>query len=144
MQDHIGGNYVFERGTERRHKHGRQIRDETHRVGENDIGPMGQLHHARGRIQRGKQKVLGHDIGRRQPIEQRRFTGIGITDQCHHWVRHFAAAFTVQPARALHLFEIFLDAHHAFLNDTPIRFDLRFTRTTQKAEAAALAFEMGP
>ena len=50
----------------------------------------------------------------------------------------------MQAACALDVLYIGFDPDHALLNETPVGFDLRFTRTTEKAEATALALKMGP
>jgi hypothetical protein len=50
----------------------------------------------------------------------------------------------MQLAGALDLVEFILDTADAVFDHAPIRFELGFARTAKKAEAAALAFEMGP
>ena len=50
----------------------------------------------------------------------------------------------MQPARALHLFEFFADFCDALADQPPVGFDLRFARTAEEAEAAALALQVGP
>src|SRR5207253_6084114 len=44
-----------------------------------------------------------------EPVEERRFAGIRVSDQRHHWIWHTFAALAMQPARSLHLFEVALD-----------------------------------
>src|SRR6185437_5770840 len=47
-------------------------------------------------------------------------------------------------AGSLDLVEFALDARDAVFDHTAVGFKLRFTRSTKKPEAAALALEMGP
>src|SRR5271170_7962178 len=50
----------------------------------------------------------------------------------------------MQSARAFHLLQFLADLEDTFADQAAIGFDLCFTRTTQEAEAAALAFQVGP
>ena len=52
---------------------------------------MRQLDRARGRVERREQHVLGEDLGRRQPVEQRRLAGVGVADERDDRVRHAGA-----------------------------------------------------
>ena len=50
----------------------------------------------------------------------------------------------MQLARALDLFQFGLDLRDAFADQAAVGLELGFARTAEKAEAAALTFEMGP
>src|SRR3546814_2554278 len=50
----------------------------------------------------------------------------------------------MQPARALDLIEFAPQPRHAIADQPAVGFDLRFAGAAEKAEAAALAFEVGP
>ena len=50
----------------------------------------------------------------------------------------------MQAARALHLVELAADLGHSVANHPAIGFDLRFARSAEKAEAAALALKVRP
>ena len=79
-----------------------------------------------------------------QPVEQRRFAGIGVADQRHHRIRHAAARLAMQAAGALDVVELALQPGDALADQPAVDFELAFAGAAEKAEAAALAFEMGP
>ena len=64
MQDHVGLNHLLQRGAEGRDQHGRQVGDEAHGVGQDDLEAARQLHGAQGRIERREQHVGFEQYGR--------------------------------------------------------------------------------
>src|SRR5260370_35321140 len=105
---------------------------------------MGQLDCAQCWVERREQHVGGEHAGLAETIEQSRFTSVGVAHERHDRIRHALAAVAVELARALDLAEFHLDARDALFDHAPIGLDLRLTGPAEKAEAAALAFEMCP
>ena len=50
----------------------------------------------------------------------------------------------MQAPGAAHLLQFLAQAGDAVADQAPVRLDLRFTRAAEEAEAAALAFKVGP
>ena len=144
VQNNVGLDHFLERGAECGDQHGRQVGDETDRVGENDARAVRQIDGAQRRVERGEQHVGREHARLRHAVEQRRFAGIGVADQGDDRIRHAAAAFAMQFAGAFDLAELVLDLGKPLLDHAPVGFKLRFAGTAEKAEAAALALEMGP
>ena len=73
--------HLFQRRAERRDQHGRQIGDEADGVGKDRRAAVRQLMPPHGRVERREQHVLRHHVGAGQPVEQRRFAGVGVADE---------------------------------------------------------------
>ena len=95
-QDQISFQNLFQGGAEGGDQLGRQVGDEAHSVGGDDLAARWQHNPAHRRVQRGKQHVLGQHLCAGHPVEQRRFPGVGIADQSHQRKRHLAARGAVQ------------------------------------------------
>ena len=144
VDDHIGRHNLFKRGPKRRDQLGRQIGNETDRVGQDRLVHAGQPDPPHGRIKRGEQQIFGHYRCPGQPVEQRAFSGIGIANQGDHRPRCFFAPAAMQAAGAADLIEFAAQLCHPVADQAAIGFDLGFARAAQKAEAAALAFKVSP
>lgn len=58
MEDQVGLEHLFKRGAEGGDKLGRQVGDEAHGVGQDDLLARRQGHAAHGRVEGGKEHVL--------------------------------------------------------------------------------------
>ena len=103
-----------------------------------------QLEPPHGRVEGGEQHVAGSHRGPGQPVEQRRFAGIGVADQRHHRIRHPAARFAVQGAGPPGRVELAFQPRDALADQPPVDFELALAGTAEKTEPAALALQMGP
>ncbi len=98
MDDRIRRQHFFQRGAEGGDEFRRQVGDESHRVGQDRLGPLGQFQPAHRRVEGREQQVLGQHLGRGQRVEQRRLPGIGVADQRDHRERHALARLSLKPA----------------------------------------------
>ena len=144
VQDQVGREHLFQRGAEGRDQRGRQVGDEAHRVGEDDMGARRQGQLAHGRIKGGEDLVARVDSGPGEAVEQGRLAGIGVADQGHDGIGHALAGFTVQAAGAPDAGQLLLDPYDPLGDPAPVELELALAGPTEEAEAAALALEVGP
>ena len=144
MEDQVGLDHLFQRGAEGRHQRGRQVRDEADGVGQDDPVAARQDDRAQRRIEGGEQHVGREHRRAGQPIEQRRLSGIGVADQRNDRIRHAFPAVAVELAGPLHALQFALDLGDALGDQPAVGLDLGLAGTAEKAEAAALALQMGP
>ncbi len=144
MEDDIGLQHLFQRGAERRDQLGRQIGDEADGVRQHRLAAMRQRQRPQRRIERREQHVGGLHVGAGQPVEQRRFAGIGVTDQSDDAIRHPLTAGAMQPPRRLHLLDFILEPDDAVADQAAIGLDLGFAGAAHETKTAALPFQMGP
>ena len=82
--------------------------------------------------------------GAGQPVEQRRFAGVGIADQRDHRIGHAAPRLAMQRPRPLDAVEFAFAAGQCARRSAGDRFRAGFRRAAEKAKPTALALEMGP
>ena len=70
VQDQVGFDHLFQRRAECRHQHGRQIRNESNGIGEDDAQSLRQINRPQGWIERREQHVGGEHAALAQAIEQ--------------------------------------------------------------------------
>ena len=121
-----------------------EVRDEAHSIRQNRLLDTRQCDCTHGRIKRGEQQVLRHYAGAGQSIEQGRFSGIGIADERDHRPRCAFPPLAMQAARLANLLEFLAQAAPSAGGSSGGRPRSESRPTTEEAEAAALAFEVGP
>ena len=99
-----------------------EFSQKTNRVGEEDPLFVGQNKAARGGIQCRKKFVLGHNIGARQQIQKRRFTGIRVANHSSNWPLTSFPTFALYRAGLTHSFQLALQSRDPFLHAAPVNF----------------------
>ena len=144
MHDEVGRDHLLQRRAERRHQVVRQVGDEAHGVGQDDALPRWQHDPAHGRVEGREELIAGDRRGPGEAVEERRLAGVRVTDQGNHRIGDPLASQAMQAAGALDPVERTLQPADADADLAPVGLDLRLARPAHEAEAAALAFQVGP
>ena len=121
----------------------REIPHKADRVGEHDVPPIRQVEPSHGRIERREQLILDVDSRVGQRVEQGRLTRIRVPDERH--CRDFGtqAIRTIHVAPRIHVLEAFRELADTLADESPVRFELGFTRSPQ-SNTAFLPLEVSP
>ena len=144
VQDDVGLAHLFQGRAEGFHQFVRQVGDEAHRVRQDGRPAVGEVQHPQGGVESGEEHVLGHDLGLGQAVEQGRLAGVRVADQRHDRIGPALSRRTLQGARAAHLHQLLLQSPDLFRQQPAVGFDLGLAGAAHDAEAAALAFQVGP
>ena len=144
MNDDVGLDDLLQGGAERGDQRSRQLGDEAHRVGQDDAPAGRQVDAPHGRVERREYLVVGIDGSTGQPVEERRLAGVGVADQGDDRIRHLAPGAPVLLPHAHDIGELLADLHKALVDQPAVHFELALARAADEAEAAPLAFQVGP
>src|SRR5690606_1473676 len=111
---------LLERRPEGGDELGREVVDESHRVGEQNLPSTRQLDSSGRRVERGEELVLGEDLGTRNRVEQRALAGVGVADQRDDRDRCLPPALAVTLAMLVYLGELPLDERDTLLRLAPV------------------------
>ena len=136
VQDQRRFGYLFQRGAERLDQRRGQVADEADGVAEQHAPARRQRQQADGRIERGEHLGVGEHARPGQPIEERRFAGVGVADQRQNGQRNGRALAAMQGAAGAHAFELFIYFLDAPRDSAAVGFELRFTRASGSDTAA--------
>ena len=87
---------------ERLPQFGRKVVDEPHRVDEDRLPAAGKPELPGGWVERGEELVRHEDVGPRQPVEEGRFSGVGVPDERDHGEPDFPAPLIMERTRPAH------------------------------------------
>ena len=144
MHDEVGRDHLFQGRAERRHQVVRQVGDEAHGIGQDDALAGWQHNRAHGGVEGREELVAGCRRGPGEAVEERRLAGVRVADQGDHGIGDALAGGAMQAAGAFDPVERTLQPADADANLAPVGFDLGLARPAHEAEAAALAFQVGP
>ena len=117
---------------------GGQIAQKTYGVGKQRAAARGQADGANGGIERGEHFRGGEDVGMGERVEERGFSGVGVTDQRDHAERDGLAGAAARGALAANCFDGLLDFADAVADAAAVGFEFLFARAAG-ADAAAEA-----
>ena len=117
-------------------KSGRQIAQKSYRVRKQRAAARRQAHGAHRGIERGEHFRGGKHVGMSERVEQRGFSGVGVTHQRDHAQRHGLARAAARGALAAHGFDGFFYFADAVADAPAVGFQFLFARSA-RADAAA-------
>ena len=144
MQDQVSFNNFFERSAEGIDQFVRQIGNEAHGIGQNQLPPAFQAQAPQGWVKGGEQHVLGQNIGTGQRVEQRGFSGVGVTDKRNNMRALTLSCGAVQASGTAHVFQIAFELVYPLQQHASVEFKLGFPRAAHKASTATLSLKVGP
>src|SRR5579863_52555 len=139
MHDQRGFLHFFEGGAKRGHQTFRQSANESHSVGKQYAAARRKPQRANGGIERGEHARGNEDFGTAERVEQRRFAGIGVTNQRNRTQGHGVARLTALSALLAHIFDALFDFGNAFADAAAVGFQFLFTGSAYTDAAASTA-----
>ena len=139
MHEQFGTDDLFERRAERLDQLGGQVAHETDRVGQHERPAVGELSTARGRFERGEQRVLDQYTRTGQSVEQAGLAGVGVADDCHRRDVAGDAATALGVADLLHRANVAAQLGHSFADAAAVGLDLGLTRAAGTHPTAGTA-----
>ena len=141
MNQQVGFAHLVQRRFERLDKMMRELADKTDGVGEQERQIV-DSDLADGGIERGKELVLGKDVGFAHEVHERGFADVGISDECD--THHLAAVLALGSHLTVDALEVFAEQGDAVVDDSAVSLNLRLTRTAVGAATTALTVEVRP
>ena len=143
VQQQVGIARLFERRPKCLDQLVGQVTNETHRVGQDNRPQVANVQTAQGRVEGGEQLVGRVHVRFRHVVEERGFTGVGIAHQGHGRNIRTQTATSRLFALAADFLKATLDLAQANPQQTPVGFQLGFTRAAH-ADTAALTLKVSP
>jgi len=144
MEEEIGFDDFLEGGLEGFDEAVGKLADESDGVAEEDVLVGGEAEATGGGIESGEEFILGEHGGAGEGVKEGGLAGIGVADNGGEGPLVALAAVALGQALASDDVEFVPDPVDLFLGLAAVGFELGFAFTTDGAEAAALAGEVGP
>ena len=141
MDQQIGFAHLVQGRFEGLDKMMRELADETNGVGKQERQIV-DSDLADGGIERGKELVLGKDVGLAHEVHERGFADVRIAYECH--AHHLAAVLALGSHLTVDALKVFAKQGDAVVDDSAVGLNLRLTRTAVGAATAALTVEVRP
>ena len=132
--EHVSLADLLEGGGECLDELGRQLLDETDRIGEDDELAGGQLEAARGGVERREEQVVGEDGAVRQDVEQGRFTGVRVSDEGAGGEWDVGPGGSPCTALPFDHHQALAKALQLLADEAPVHLDLLLSRTAAEPE----------